>query len=461
MQTPQESLLSEIQLRTNLEKLVGNYVHLVSRGDKLVGACPFHASRSMSFTLEPDLALCHCSECGKAWSSIDLLMEMEKLSYDEALKRLCQLCGINPDAAASPEASAPTPKQSAMFAANSFAARFFQHTLHHTPEGQNIGAAYFHERGISDEMIERFGLGYSPQSRFEFSKQARQAGFGKETLTETGLSVETPDGLIDRYRGRVIYPVYTISGREVAFGARTLRTDKDVAKYINSPESEIYSKSNELYGMYQARDAIVEQNRCILVEGYMDVISMHQAGICNVVASSGTSLTEGQVAMIKRFTDRITVIYDADAAGIKASVRSIDMLLAADFRMDVVSLPPGEDPDSFARAHTSEEIEAYLAENACNFVTFKLNLAKDRIARDPIERSRVISDIVNSISLIPDKQLIRSYVKFTSRMVRLTEKTCRSRCRNVSSTDACENQHRATPRLSRATWLCYSPSSRK
>ncbi|MCM1110833.1 MAG: DNA primase [Clostridium sp.] len=416
--------ISELLRKADMRAVAGRYVNLVERGDGIVGLCPFHRADTMTLIVDPTSMTASCSQCGRTLGPVDLVMEADHTDYEGAVRRILATVADSDnttDPAEEEESAVDTAAK--IFSANEFAVTHFSRTLLDTPEGRDIGLAYFRERGVSDEMIARFALGYSSQKRNLFSAEAVAAGHEAQTLTTAGLSVAAENGdLFDRYRGRVVYPIFTVTGRPVAFGARTLRTDKEVAKYVNSPESVVYSKSNELYGLYQAREAIVEADRCILVEGYMDVISMYQAGIRNVVASSGTSLTEGQVSLIKRFTNRITVIYDADAAGIKASVRSIDMLLGADFTMDIVSLPEGEDPDSFARTHTKEQIERYLADNAIDFVGFKLRLAADRIDRDPIERSRVIADIVSSITLIPDKRAIRHFVKVTSVRVGVTEK---------------------------------------
>lgn len=310
-----------------------------------------------------------------------------------------------------------------MFALNDFAGKHFERNLRETPNGRDIGLAYFRERGINDQMIERFHLGYSMEAPTDLYDAATARGYKEGYLLSTGLCYKGErDGKIrDRFRGRVMYPVQTLSGKIIAFGGRTLRKDKDVAKYVNSPESLIYHKSNELYGLYQAKRAIVKKDKCILVEGYMDVISMHQAGVENVVASSGTSLTEGQIRLIHRFTENVTVIYDSDPAGIKASLRGIDMLLGEGLNIKVLLLPRGDDPDSFAQTHSATEVETYLAENEVDFIQFKTDILLRDAGNDPIARAKVISDIVMSISVIPDDITRNVYVGELSRSFGIEE----------------------------------------
>lgn len=310
-----------------------------------------------------------------------------------------------------------------MFNVNEFALSHFENNLSNTDEGRDIGYSYFRERGISDTAIKRFRLGYSIERGNELLRQARERGYNEKYLIDTGLVVRRDDGtLYDRFKGRVIYPVHTISGKVVAFGGRTLRNDKKMAKYVNSPESVIYSKSRELYGLYQAKKSISEKDKCILVEGYMDVISMSQSGIENVVASSGTSLTQGQIRLIHRFTSNVTLIYDSDPAGIKASLRGIDMLLAEGLNMKVVLLPDGDDPDSFAQSHSATEVEEYIAAHETDFIRFKTDILLKDAANDPIARSKAISDIVRSISVIPDDIVRSLYVKECSRTLDIDEK---------------------------------------
>jgi DNA primase len=309
-----------------------------------------------------------------------------------------------------------------MLAINEFALNRFESNLVDTDDGRNIGLAYFRERGINDAMIKRFHLGYALEKSDDLLSSAIAKGYSEKYLVDTGLCIKNDRGNVyDRFKGRVIYPVHSIAGRVVAFGGRTLRKDKNVAKYVNSPESLIYHKSNELYGMYQAKHAISKKDKCILVEGYMDVISMHQSGVENVVASSGTSLTEGQIRLIRRFTHNVTVIYDSDAAGIKASLRGIDMLLAAGLNIKVLSLPDGDDPDSYAQSHSASELEDYLATHEVDFIRFKTNILLRDSGDDPIKRAQVITDILRSVSVIDDEVTRTVYIAECSRMLQVQE----------------------------------------
>ncbi|MDE5722696.1 MAG: DNA primase, partial [Paramuribaculum sp.] len=313
-------------------------------------------------------------------------------------------------------------ERESMLAVNDFAMRWFERNIQQTQEGRDIGLAYFRQRGIDERMIERFHLGYSLDRRDALRTEALRAGYTDEFLEKTGLIIRHEGGGIsDRFRARVIYPIFTLSGKVVGFGGRTLRSDKTMAKYVNSPESTIYHKSTELYGLYQAKPSIVRKDKCILVEGYMDVISMHQAGIENVVASSGTSLTEGQIRLIHRFTENVTVIYDSDPAGIKASLRGIDLLLAEGLMVKVLLLPDGDDPDSFAQSHSSSEVERYIEENEGDFVKFKTDILMKDTDRDPIARSRAMTEIVRTIAVIPEMMLRTTYIAECSRRFGMSE----------------------------------------
>ncbi len=357
----------------NIVDVVSDFVHLKRRGANYIGLCPFHNERTPSFSVSKAKNICKCFSCGKGGSPVNFIMEHEQLSFNEALRFLSKKYNIEiKEHEMSDKEREEATERESMLAANEFALNHFEHNLNETPDGQAIGLSYFRERGINDVSIKRFRLGYSIDSRDDLLKTATNKGYKEKYLVDTGLCIKNDAGKVyDRFKGRVMYPVFSISGKVVAFGGRTLRKDKDVAKYVNSPESLIYRKSYELYGLYQAKQAIVKKDKCILVEGYMDVISMHQSGIENVVASSGTSLTEGQIRMIHRFTENVTVIYDSDPAGIKASLRGIDMLLAEGLNIKVLLLPDGDDPDSFAQSHTSSELEEYLATHETDFISFK------------------------------------------------------------------------------------------
>lgn len=404
--------------------VVSDFVTLKRRGANYIGLCPFHNERTPSFSVSKSKGICKCFSCGKGGSPVNFIMEHEKMSFNEALRYLAKKYNIEiKERELSDSEREEESDRENMFNVNEFALSHFENNLSNTDEGRDIGYSYFRERGISDTAIKRFRLGYSIERGNELLRQARERGYNEKYLIDTGLVVRRDDGtLYDRFKGRVIYPVHTISGKVVAFGGRTLRNDKKMAKYVNSPESVIYSKSRELYGLYQAKKSISEKDKCILVEGYMDVISMSQSGIENVVASSGTSLTQGQIRLIHRFTSNVTLIYDSDPAGIKASLRGIDMLLAEGLNMKVVLLPDGDDPDSFAQSHSATEVEEYIVAHETDFIRFKTDILLKDAANDPIARSKAISDIVRSISVIPDDIVRSLYVKECSRTLDIDEK---------------------------------------
>lgn len=385
-------------------EVVSDFVSLRRSGVSYVGLCPFHSDRRPSFYVSPSKNVCKCFSCGEGGSPVHFVMKHEQLSYSDALRYLAKKYRIDiiEHEESDEEREAANERQS-LFIVNEYAANFFRRQLNESDEGRNIGLAYFRERGLRPETIEKFGLGYSPEQRNAFTREALQAGYPLERLTATGLSIQYDDKpAIDRFRGRVIFPVRNLSGQYVAFGGRVMSKSDKTAKYVNSPESLIYSKSRELYGLYWAKQAISKADRCYLVEGYTDVISMHQAGIENVVSSSGTALTLQQIRLIRRFTSHITVLYDGDNAGIKAALRGIDLLLEEGLDIKVVLLPEGEDPDSYAQSHSAEEFLAYLSREETDFIHFKIRLYQDEMQRDPIKRAELISDILRSIALIPD-----------------------------------------------------------
>ncbi len=389
---------------TNIVDVVGDFVSLKKRGSSYLGLCPFHNERTPSFSVSGSRGIFKCFSCGKAGTAVSFLMDLEKMTYVEAIKWLGKKYGIDVKERelTSVEKEEEAERES-MFAANQFALKHFETTLTETEDGRNIGLSYFRERGINESMIKKFHLGYALERKDDLLNKAIAAGFKEKYLVDTGLCIKTDDGRVyDRFKGRVIYPVHSLSGRVVAFGGRTLSKEKTVAKYVNSPESSIYSKSKELYGIYQARNAIAKKKNCILVEGYMDVISMHQAGVENVVSSSGTSLTDGQIRMIKRFADEVTLIYDSDPAGIKAALRGINMLVAAGLSLRLVLLPEGEDPDSFAQSHSASEVEQYIADNSQDLIGFKVDILMKESGKDPRKRTEAINDILETIALIPD-----------------------------------------------------------
>ena len=406
-----------------IEDVVGEYVTLIKRGVNLIGLCPFHNEKTPSFTVSPAKGICKCFGCGKGGNAVHFIMELEQLTYGEALKFLAKKYNIEVvERELSPEEIAKRTDRESMLLVNEFAQKYFSNTLHHHIDGKAIGLSYFRARGFRDDIIKKFQLGFSLDERDTFTQTALKAGYNKDYLIKTGLTLEYDDGkMTDRFRGRVMFPVHSLSGKVLAFGGRTLKKDDKIAKYVNSPESEVYHKSNELYGIYFAKQAVVRENRCFLVEGYTDVISMHQCGIENVVASSGTSLTPGQIRLIHRFTENITVIYDGDSAGIKASLRGIDLLLEEGMNVQVLLLPDGEDPDSFAKKHNAVDLVEFIKNNSTDFIRFKTNLLLADAGNDPIKRAGLTADIVRSIALIPN-QIIRSeYVKQCSLLLNVSE----------------------------------------
>ena len=417
--------IARIQDAAQIVDVVSDFVTLRKRGVNFVGLCPFHDDRTPSFYVSPSKNICKCFACGEGGSPIHFIMKHEQLSYYEALKYLARKYNIEVvEKELTDEEKAAQNDRDSMFILNEYARDYFVKTLHEHPEGKAIGMTYFRERGFRDDIIQKFQLGYSLEQRDAFSAEAQKAGYRQDYLLKTGLSAGGENGspLIDRFRGRVIFPVHTLSGKVVAFGGRILKKAENTGKYVNSPESEIYSKSNELYGIYFAKNAIVKQDKCFLVEGYTDVISMHQAGIENVVASSGTALTHGQIRMIHRFTENITVLYDGDAAGIKAALRGIDLLLEDGMNVKVLLLPDGEDPDSFARKQNAESFQKYISEHETDFIRFKTQLLLQEVGDDPIKRAGLISNIVQSISVIPDTIKRSVYIQECARQLEVSEK---------------------------------------
>lgn len=398
----------------NIVDVVSEFVTLRRRGVNFVGLCPFHNEKTPSFYVSPSKGICKCFSCGKGGNVIHFLMEHEQMSYWDAAKWLARKYGIPYSERELTESEkALQNERESLFITNQFALDFFKDTLLNTDKGRAIGLAYFRKRGFRDDILEKFHLGYCPDEPDALARAALAKGFTKENLIKTGLCYEREnDGqLRDRFHGRVIFPVHSIAGKVVAFGGRIMSADAKVAKYVNSPESVIYSKSRELYGLYQAKQAIVRKDRCFLVEGYADVISMFQSGVENVVASSGTSLTPGQIRLIHRFTNNITVLYDGDKAGIKASLRGIDMLLAEGMNVKVLLLPDGEDPDSFAQGRGATAFQQYIDTHQVDFIKFKLSLLMEEAANDPLSRSELIKNISQSISVIPDPILRSEYLK--------------------------------------------------
>ena len=406
--------------------VVSEFVTLRRRGVNYIGLCPFHNEKTPSFSVSPSKGVCKCFSCGKGGNVVHFIMEHEQLSYYEALKWLAKKYNIEiKEKEMTQEEKQVQNLRESLFVVNQFAMEYFQEILEKNPDGQSIGMTYFRQRGFRDDIIKKFQLGYCTDQRDAFAQTALQKGYKAEFLEKTGLCYrKEDDSLRDRFWGRVIFPIHSISGKVVAFGGRVLssQTKNVQMKYVNSPESEIYHKSKELYGIYFAKQAIVRQDRCFLVEGYTDVISMHQSGVENVVASSGTALTPEQIRLIHRFTNNITVLYDGDMAGIKASLRGIDMLLEEGMNVKICLLPDGDDPDSFARKHNATDFQAFINNHEVDFIRFKTNLLLEEAGKDPIKRASLISSIVKSIAVIPEEIVRSVYIRECSRLLDMSEK---------------------------------------
>ena len=417
--------IERIQDAARIVDVVSDFITLRKRGANYVGLCPFHDDHSPSFYVSPAKNICKCFACGEGGAPVHFIMKHEQLSYYDALKYLAKKYHIEVEEKelTDEEKQAQSIRES-LFILNEYARDFFEKILREHPEGRAVGMSYFRERGFRDDIIKKFQLGYSLEQRNAFSTEALKSGYQREYLLKTGLAYggEHMQPLTDRFRGRVIFPIHTLSGKVVAFGGRILKKVENTGKYINSPESEIYSKSNELYGIYFAKNAIVKQDRCYLVEGYTDVISMHQAGIENVVASSGTALTHGQIRLIRRFSNNITVLYDGDAAGINAALRGIDLLLEEGMNVKVVLLPDGEDPDSFARKQNAESFTRYINDHEVDFIRFKTQLLLEEAASDPIKKAGLIANLVQSISVIPNNITRSVYIHDCANLLNIDEK---------------------------------------
>ncbi len=412
--------IERIHAAAKIEEVVADYVTLRKRGANLIGLCPFHSEKTGSFTVSPSKGIYKCFGCGASGHAVKFIMEIEQCTFVEAIKQLGKKYHIEvEEREMTAEEQQRQDNRESMFVVNDFANKWFQQQLWDTPEGQAIGLGYFHERGLRDDIIRKFQLGYSPEKGSPLAKALQQKGFKEEFIvndvdTKIGVGVvgKSEDGRIyDRFRDRVIFPIFTVSGKPVAFAGRILKKKENVGKYVNSPDSIIYSKTNELYGLFQAKQAISRADMCYLVEGQMDVISMHQSGIENVVASGGTALTKPQIRLIQRFTSNITVLYDGDAAGIHAALRGIDMFLEEGFNVNVVLLPDGEDPDSYAQNHDSTEFIQYIADHKTDFIRFKSALLSKDAGDDPQKRAALIKDITASIAIIPDMITRQVYIK--------------------------------------------------
>ena len=416
--------INQILETARIEDVVSEFVTLKKRGSNLIGVCPFHKEKTPSFNVNPARNIFKCFGCGKAGDSVRFIMEHEHYSFQEALRYLAKKYGIKiEEREQTPEELAAQNERERMFNINSFAQDYFSNIMMNSDEGLSVGLSYFRGRGFRDAIINKFQLGYCPNSGSAFTDYAIQHGYDKDLLIKVGLTGSYENRLYDRYQGRVIFPIHNLTGKVIGFGGRILTSEKTKAKYVNSPESEIYNKSQTLYGIFFARNEISRLDNCILVEGYADVLSMHQAGIENVVASSGTSLTTEQIRMISRYTKNITMLYDGDAAGIHAALRGTNMILEEGMNVRIVVLPPEDDPDSFVQNNPIEVVTKYLADNAKDFISFKTNLLLKDAKNDPIKKAAVIKDIVETISVIPDPIYRATYVKECSRMLEVAEQT--------------------------------------
>jgi DNA primase len=402
--------------------VVSEFVQLKKRGVNYLGLCPFHNEKTPSFTVSPAKEIFKCFGCGKVGNSVNFIMEHEHLTYPDALKFLAKKFHIEVvEKELTQEEKDKQNERESLLVLSAYAARQFTENLFSSDEGISVGLSYFRERGFRQDTLKKFEVGYSLEKRDALSKKAVEDGYRPDFLVKTGLSVQHEDRLFDRFSGRVMFPIHSLSGQVLGFGGRVLKTDAKTAKYLNSPESEIYHKSRILYGMYQARKTITQDDKCYMVEGYTDVMSCHEAGVFNVVASSGTSLTQEQVRLVKRFTQNMTILYDGDAAGIKASIRGIDLVLEEGMNVKIVLLPDGEDPDSYSKKVSNEDFLKYLKENETDFIRFKTKLLLEEAGNDPIKKAELIRDVVKSIAVIPDSITRTIYIKECSTYLDVAE----------------------------------------
>ncbi len=416
--------VDKITETARIEEVVGDFVHLKKRGTSLIGNCPFHGEKTPSFHVSVSKGIYKCFGCGKGGDSVRFIMEHEKYSYPEALKFLAQKYNIEvEETVETPQDIEAQNARESLYIVSQFAANYFEEQLWNSDEGKAIGLSYFKERGFREDIIKKFNLGYSPDVWDALTQNALKNKHAESYLEKTGLSIKNEKGqLFDRFRGRVMFPIHNFTGRVIGFGGRTLKTDKKVAKYVNSPESDIYHKSKVLYGLFQAKKAIREQDNCYLVEGYADVLAVQQAHIENVVASSGTSLTIEQIRLISRFTQNVTILYDGDAAGIKASLRGLDMILEDGLNVKVVSFPEGDDPDSYMHKVGAGAFKTYIEENRQDFILYKANILLAEAGKDPIKRAGIIRDIVESIAKIPDSIKAAVFIRECSNLLAIEER---------------------------------------
>lgn len=417
-----------------IEEVVSDFVVLKKRGVNFIGNCPFHDEKTPSFTVSPAKGIYKCFGCGKGGFSVNFMMEHEQMDFPSALRYLAKKYNIVvEEKKLTPEELERSNKRESLLVVTNYANEYFQKQLHETQEGKAIGLSYFKEREVSSEMISKFQLGYNPNSWSAFTKQALADSYKKEYLQESGLSIFNEKKSFDRFKGRVMFPIHSISGKVLGFGGRILQQEKNAAKYVNSPESDIYHKSNVLYGIYFAKQQIIKNDNCYLVEGYTDVIAMHQAGIENVVASSGTALTTNQIKLIDRFTKNITILFDGDSAGIKASFRGIDLILQAGMNVKILLFPDGQDPDSYSKKNGDAKTQEFIKNNTKDFLSFKIGLLKEEVNNDPVKKVEMIKEIVKSIALIPDSITQQVYIKESSRLLEISEQEIIKEIRSAKS----------------------------
>jgi len=406
----------------DITEVVSDFITLRRRGVNMLGLCPFHNEKTPSFTVSPAKGIFKCFGCGKGGNAVNFIMEHESLGYPDALKFLARKYHIDVvEEEETGEQKQLKDERESLMIVSGFAQKYFTRVLWEENEGRTIGLSYFRERSFRDDIVKKFELGYAPDGKAPFTEAAQRQGYKMEFLEKAGLTIKRDDWVRDRFAGRVMFPIHNLAGRVIAFGGRILKEDPKAAKYLNSPESEIYHKSHVLYGIFQARREIARAEKCYLVEGYTDVLSMHQAGIENVVASSGTALTPDQIRLIRRFTPNITIIYDGDAAGIKASMRGIDLVLEEGMNVKVLLLPDGEDPDSFARKNGASGFGEYIRENETDFIRFKTRLLLKNAEKDPIAKARLITDVIRSVAVIPDTITRSVYIKECSLLLEVNE----------------------------------------
>lgn len=447
--------IQRIMDTTRIEDVVGEFVSLKKRGTNHIGCCPFHNEKTPSFYVSPSKGIFKCFGCGKSGNAVGFLMEHEHYTYPEALRYLAQKYNIEiEEEQMTEEQKERQTERDGLFHVSEFAQKYFADLLYNDEMGKAIGLSYFHQRGLSDEIIKTFGLGYCLDEWGNFTNYARKNGYSDQALEKTGLTIFKEDGKsYDRFRGRVMFPIFSISGRVLGFSGRVLSKEKQAAKYVNSPDSEIYNKSHILYGLFQAKNAITRADKCYLVEGNVDVVSMHQSGVCNTVASCGTSLTIEQIRLIKRYTSNVTVLYDGDSAGIKAALRAVNLLFEEGLHVRVVLFPDGEDPDSYAQKYGSTQLQEYLRDHEENFVKFKTHVLLDDVQNDPIRKTEVLKEIVNTIALVPDMLERQEYVAQTAFKLKMPEqvltkelaKTMAQNAQKAAKTEARKNEQDQQP----------------